>query len=167
MINYPESQSNDVTLIILLIIIIFIGLRRLQRGMKGRKFRRWRIILFPLLYSIITLYILTMDWRNFGAYIDISVLLLMIIGFMTGIRYGESVSFFTRGKELYFKRSPYILAIWTASFAVRITIESAFPKLLVYTEIVDGLLSLTSGLVAGETFNILGKKKEYDRTALH
>ncbi len=167
MINYPESQSTDVTLIILLIVIIFIGVRRLQKGIKGRKFRRWRIILFSLLYSIITLYVLTLDWGRFGAFIDISVLLLMVIGFMTGIRYGESVSFFRRGKELYFKRSPIILAIWTASFVVRIIFEFAFPRLLGYTEIVDGLLSFTSGLVVGEIFHILRKKKEYDMTILH
>jgi hypothetical protein len=161
MIGNTEAQSSGISLILLFVIIIFISSRRLQKGIQGRKFRGWRVIFSPLLYLLITLYILIIDWKDFGIYIDISILFILIIGLMTGIRYGESVSFFKKGKDLYFKRSPYIISIWTISFIARITIEFAFPKSLLYTEIVDYILTFTSGLIIGESFHIITKRREF------
>lgn len=162
MIMDTESQSNVITLTILLIIVIFIIARRMQKGIQGRKFAGWRIVFFPLLYILITLYVVELDWKDFGIYIDISISLLLVIGLMTGLKFGGSVSFFKKGNDLYFKRSPYIISIWAVSFIARITIEYVFPQLLLYTEVVDGLLVFTSGLVVGETFHILTKKKKYE-----
>lgn len=166
MLNYTTSSvsNGNFSLLLFVVIMALIVVMRIQRGIYGRKYKHWRTFFLPVVYMILTISIIISDWRLFGVYINISMFLLVIVGLMTGIRFGESVSFFKKGDILYYKRSPFILLFWLLSFIGRISIELFLPQIVLYAEILDGLLAFTSGLLLGEAFHIIRKRDDFLKT---
>lgn len=158
---YTPISSQNLGFIVYIFLFALIIAFRMKRGLYGRKYKHWRTYFLPAIYMIFTFSIILFDWKVFGIYIDVSLLLLIVIGVMIGFRFGKSVSFFNKDGILYYKRSPFILLFWLFSFLGRISIELALPQNVLYAEILDGLLAITSGLLIGEAFHITKKRDEF------
>lgn len=143
----------------LLIFIAIILTLRIYRGVSGRIYSNSRVLRPPIIYLLITIIAVL----GVG-FIDNTILLtlaLIPLGFLIGYRFSTNVNFFSRNGTVYYKRSPVIMVIWLASFLGRMALEFLFPLNLQVLLVVDSALSLTTGLIIGEAFNLMSERKNY------
>ncbi len=145
--------------IFFIIFIAFIVTLRIFRGISGRPYSNVRVLRLPVVYTIITL--LAVLGIGFLDNVVFLTLALIPLGFLFGYRFGGNVKFFNRGGQVYYKRSPVIMVIWLASLVARMALELLFPSNLQVMLVVDSALSLTTGLIIGEAFNLISERKRY------
>jgi membrane protein CcdC involved in cytochrome C biogenesis len=144
--SYGETEG-----IYLLVFIALILFLRLRRSVKGQKFKLSRVIYYPILYLVISIYSYYLDQSSFvlGLF-----LILLMFGTLIGNKIGGNVKFFNKDEKIYYKRSNYISAIWTVSFISRIILEFYYPQNFEINSIITLVLSFTTGLLIGEGINI-------------
>ncbi|AGO60423.1 hypothetical protein FACI_IFERC00001G0443 [Ferroplasma acidarmanus Fer1] len=153
------NLSNTFLVIVLLLIFSRILYRRLKQGINGRRYKTARLFITPTIYFLLLVFFMVAFIGNVD-YIII-VILLCVVGIIPGFIYGERVTFFDRNGQIFYKRSPYILAFWVAGFMVRILLEFIFPSNLEIQFIVDAILAVTLGLIVGESIKTYRKYREY------
>lgn len=154
-----QPAANIYSFLGLAVFMVFIVSRRIYSGMNGRIYRNSRIFSLPIIYLLLTLYsIIPLGLANISYFY---VLTLVPLGILVGLRFGGNVSFFIRNNVLYYKRSPFILAFWLASFVLRISLIYVYPGNNEVFFVVDAILSLTSGLIIGESLHTLNKRKKF------
>lgn len=154
----PNGISPDVEYVIIGIIFLFISIRVFVRGINGRPYRQSYLYRRPVLYTLLTLYLIFPE-----LYVSDFILLVLLaipLGFIIGDRYGGDVSFFSVNSTLYFKRSPVIMIIWLISFGIRLILEILYPTVFLYDVMVDLLLAFTDGMLIGEARNVIIKARE-------
>ncbi len=156
----PAPGSIDYSLFIMAIIVLIV-IRRVYRGINGRQFRTSRIFTIPIIYT----FLLLTSFFSLGAnYLDEASLLLLILpGAVIGMRFGNSVKFFERDSQTYYKRSQFILVFWLVSLLVRESLALFYPTVITILLAVDALLSLTTGLIIGESIQLYYAHGEYIR----
>lgn len=143
-------------------LLVFIGVivtLRIFRGLSGRMYSSAGVLRLPVIYTIITL--LAVLEIGFFDKVVLLTLALIPVGFLAGYRFGANVNFFTRGGAVYYKRSPVIMVVWLVSLIARMFLELLFPSNLHVMLIVDSALSVTTGLIIGEAFNLISERKNY------
>ncbi|CAC12438.1 hypothetical membrane protein [Thermoplasma acidophilum] len=143
---------------VILIIIALIVIRSSIRAFHGRRYSRARLIRLPILYLILSVALLLVDFPRTPIYY--SVMLLIPAGYAMGTRFGTQASFFYRSNVLYFKRSPVIFIIWMCSFLARISLEFFVPASPMINLIIDAVLSFTAGMILGESVYLLSSRKD-------
>jgi hypothetical protein len=154
-----QTPQGAYSLIFLVVFMAFIVIRRVYRGINGRAYRDSRVFMLPAIYLILTIALTVPVGLLNPDYF--AVLALIPLGIIIGLRFGGNISFFRRNNQLYYKRSPFILFFWLFSFILRIILEFLFPGNTEVLIIVDALLSLTAGMILGESLHTLSKKKEF------
>ena len=161
-VNSPTPAAGGIDFsIFVMAIVVLIVIRRVYRGMNGRQFRASRIFTIPILYTLLLL----ASFFSLGAdYVDEASLLLLILpGVIVGMRFGKSVKFFEKDSQIYYKRSQFILVFWLVSLLVRESLALFYPTVAVILLAVDALLSLTTGLIIGESVQLYYAHGEYVR----
>ncbi|WP_048053919.1 hypothetical protein [Thermoplasma volcanium] len=141
-------------------ILALLLLRSAYRSFKGRRYRPARVFRIPAVYALLTVILVLLDFST--QYYYYSVLLLIIAGYLVGVRVGTSVRFFYRGTVLYYRRSPGVYVIWAVSLFSRVILEFLMPGNSLAEVSVDSILSFTTGLLIGETVNIIKQKRVFD-----
>ncbi len=150
---------NTVPLLLLLVLIVYIVARRIWSGVKGRRYKKSRVLRIPVLYVLLTLFLVySVSSHDYYAYYS---LLLIPAGVIPGLRFGSTVKFFSKNSVLYYKRSQVIMIAWLISFLLRVLLEIFFPSSINAEILVDMILSFTTGLIIGETFHILREAKNH------
>ncbi|OWP56960.1 MAG: hypothetical protein B2I17_03210 [Thermoplasmatales archaeon B_DKE] len=158
--NSTTSSSGNVesSLFVIAILVLFV-IRRVYRGINGRQFRTSRVFMIPVIYTLLLLFSFFSIDVNY--LYDASLLLLIIPGIVLGNRFGNTVKFFEKDKQIFYKRSQFILVFWLASLIVRESLVLLFPTVVVILLGVDALLSLTTGLIIGESIQVHHAYKKY------
>ncbi len=154
--TFPQQSGGIVYFLIFVAIIVTL---RLYRGMYGRRYSNARVMRLPVVYTILTL--ISVLILGFIDNIVLLTLALIPLGFFIAYRFGSNVNFFTRNGEVYYRRSPVIMIIWLGSFLTRYLLEILYGNNFQIILVVDAILSLTTGLIIGEAFHILSRRKEY------
>jgi membrane protein CcdC involved in cytochrome C biogenesis len=154
----PTSGGADTSLFLIVIIAIIV-VRRVYRGINGRRFSTRRIFTIPIVY---TLLLLASFFSLPVSYLDEASLLLLILpGIIIGMRFGNAVVFFERDSQTFYKRSQFILVFWLFSLLARETLALLYPSVTMVILLVDGLLSLTTGLIIGESIRLYYAYNDY------
>lgn len=158
--NGSSTPSENVySIMALVVFMVLIAARRIYRGMNGRIYRNSRVFTLPVIYLILTLYsIIPLGFADVNYFY---VLILLPLGILLGLRFGGNVTFFKKNNMLFYKRSPFILMFWLASFIVRFSLIFLYPGNTQIFIVVDSVLSLTAGLIIGESIHTLNKRKEF------
>ncbi len=154
--TFPQQPGG---LLYFLVFIAIIVTLRLYRGIHGRRYSNARVLRLPVIYTILTLVSVLL-----AGFIDNEILVtlaLIPLGFIVAYRFGSNVNFFTRNGTVFYRRSPVIMVIWLASFISRYILEILYGNNLQVILFVDAILSLTTGLIIGEAFHVLSKRKDY------
>jgi hypothetical protein len=152
------SGSNLSTAIVLIIIVLILS-RRMYRGIKGTKFSMRGLVVLPLIYIVLTL----LFFAEFPFTItDIAITIAAIAaGVLSGLRFGQAVTFFQKEDVTYYKRSPFIMGIWIVAYVARFGLELMFPTSFIINFVVEILLGFSSGLLLGESIHINRKYTEH------
>ena len=157
-----QNPQSAYSLIFLAVFMALIVVRRVYRGINGRLYRDSRVFMLPAIYLVLTVALTVPIGITNPTYF--AVLVLVPLGILIGLRFGGNISFFRKNTLLYYKRSPFILFFWLFSFILRIILEFLYPGNIEALFIVDALLSLTAGMILGESLHTLAKKKEFLRS---
>ncbi len=154
----PNPGSYEGLAIFLAIFVIIIA-RRIIRGIYGRRYSTGRVLFLPVFYIILTLvFVLFVDSGNHYFYY---ILLLIPAGLVAGLRFGGGARFFLKNGEVYYKRSPYIMVFWLASYIARIVLLFLYPTNLVVAFAVDAVLAITAGLIVGEAVHLIEGRRAF------
>ena len=157
-IGASTSGGADTSLFLIVIIAFFV-VRRVYRGINGRRFSTRRIFTIPIVY---TLLLLTSFISLPVSYLyEASLLLLILPGIVVGMRFGNAVVFFERDSQTFYKRSQFILVFWLVSLLARETLALLYPSVTLAILLVDGLLSITTGLIIGESIRLYHAYNDY------
>jgi hypothetical protein len=156
-----QAIGSEQGILVFLVVIALIVARRIYRGLYGGKYRRWRTFFLPALYLVLTLLLALVNPSVFPHYVDALLFLLIVLGVLSGLRFGENVKFYMNNGVLYYKRSPYVLMFWAALYILRLSIEFLLPTTIVYSAILDAALAFSAGLLLGEAFHIVNEKKRF------
>jgi hydrogenase/urease accessory protein HupE len=153
------NLSNIFIIIVIVLILLRVIYRRLKTGLNGQQYKTSRLFRIPVIYFLLLIFFMLAFIRN----IDYVIIIMLICaaGIIPGLAFGERVSFFERNGKVFYKRSPYLLAFWTAGFIVRIALEFIYPNNLAILFIVDAILAVTLGLIVGEAIRTYRKYKQY------
>ncbi len=159
--EYGATYVSSSNIVFGLLIIGIILILSSYRGIYGRKYRPVRTFIRPILYIILLYAILAI---SNDVIMSLFSLVLIIFGALLGLRFGGNVKFFYKNDILYYKRSPLVLALWAVVFTVRVFLEfSGFYNAIIIV-LIDFLLSLSTGLLIGEAYNIIVKAKKFTST---
>ncbi len=155
---FPGNTQGSSYIFFIVFLAVIVTLR-IFRGMSGRMYSNARVLRLPVVYTIITL----LAVLGIGLIDNVILLTLALIpvGFLIGYRLGANVNFFTRNGVVFYKRSPFIMVVWLASLITRMVLELLFPSNLQVMLLVDSALSVTTGLIMGEAFNLISERKKY------
>ncbi len=159
----PQNSSNSNSYFFL-VYIVLIGLlvsRRIIRGIRGRKYKRSRIIMAPVIYLLLTALLIFADFKLYGSEYVMFLLFLIVVGLIIGLKFGEKAEFFYKDNQIFYRRSQAILVLWFFSYIGRLVILFYFPNIVILAELVDVLLSFSTGLLIGEAFVIIRKEIEF------
>ncbi|MCL5668140.1 MAG: hypothetical protein M1593_03860 [Candidatus Thermoplasmatota archaeon] len=157
--NGISTSGGADTSLFLIVIIAIIVVRRVYRGINGRRFSTWRIFTIPIVYTLLLLTSFISLPVNY--LYEASLLLLILPGIVVGMRFGNAAVFFEQDSQTFYKRSQFILVFWLISLFVRETLALLFPSVTLVIELVDGLLSLTTGLIIGESIRLYYAYNDY------
>jgi hypothetical protein len=153
-IPIPQQDLWAVLIVVALLLTI-----RMYRGMKGSKYSTIGVYRLPAIYLFLA--IVGVAALN-PSYLDAAAVAVAIAaGYLMGRRLAGGVKFFEKDKTTYYKRSPFIIVIWLISFMVRFGVGYAFPGVAYIALAVEMLLSLTTGMIAGEAHHINIAYKAY------
>ena len=159
-VNIGTSTSGGAdTSLFLIVIIAFIVVRRVYRGTNGRRFSTRRIFAIPIVYTMLLL--ASFISLPVSYLYEASLLLLILPGVVIGLRFGNAVVFFEQDSQTFYKRSQFILIFWLISLLVRETLALLYPSVTLVILFVDGLLSLTTGLIIGESIRLYHAYNDY------
>lgn len=154
------SPGSFEGLAIFLVIIALILVRRIIRGIYGRRYSTGRVLFLPVFYILLTMaFVLFIDLGDRNLYYT---LLLMPAGIVIGLRIGGGASFFLKNGEVYYKRSPYIMTVWLASYIARLILLFLYPDNLTIAFAVDAVLSATAGVIVGEAVHLVRGRKAFN-----
>ena len=159
---------------IIIIILLFVALR-IRSQMRGRTADTRRIFTRPLLYVLLTLFLLALTP---GIEVLSFALLAGIIGYIIGTNLGIKSKIFEKDGAMRFRGSNEIFLIWTVTFIVRLLIEIVLPLpkasassvFLSYANsssayfwytVVDLLLAFSTGMLLGESRHIYRMYKNF------
>ncbi|MHB1708297.1 MAG: hypothetical protein ACYCT2_02335 [Thermoplasmataceae archaeon] len=145
----------------LIVIIALIVIRRIYRGINGRRFSTSRIFTIPIVYTLLLL--TSFISLPVSSLYEASLLLLILPGIVVGMRFGNAVVFFERDSQTFYKRSQFVLVFWLISLLVRETLALLYPSVTLVILAVDGLLSLTTGLIIGESIRLYQAYNDYEK----
>lgn len=156
--NYiPAGYQFDflATLTVLLLVL------RLSRLFYGRKYSLGRVMLVPILYTLLSVY----------TYIGLSVtqkeliIFFWIVGLAAGIIYGKKDRFYVKNDVLRYRSSAPFTILWTLSFLGEIYIYLYDPKLPVSVGLaLNVILAASTGLILGESFRIINSRRSFVKT---
>lgn len=153
------NTSNAFIFIVILLILARVIYRRLKFGLQGRQFKTFRLFTTPIIYSFLLIFFMA-EFEGNMEYILI-ILLLIFVGTVPGIIYGQQVTFFDKNGMIFYKRSPYITIFWAVAFMLRVGLEFIYPDNTLALFTVDALLAVTLGLIIGESIKTYEKYREY------
>ena len=154
--TFPQQSGGILYFLVFIAIIVTL---RLYKGVYGRRYSNARVLRLPVIYTILAL--ISVLILGFIDNVLLLTLAFIPLGFIVAYRFGSNVNFFTRNGEVYYRRSPVIMIIWLVSFLTRYILEILYGNNLQIIMLVDAILSLTTGLIIGEAFHILSRRKEY------
>ncbi len=150
------SASSDAAVLILIAVYLTF---RAYRGMSGIRFKSSRLYLMPIIYLVLTvasLFILN------PSYLDMAVVFLaVVVGLFVGLGLAGGVQFYEKNEKAYYKRSPFIMAVWLASFIARFAVEFFLPSNFYLGFAVEIVLAATTGMIIGEAFHINRNYNKY------
>ncbi len=152
---------------IVVAIILFFIARMAWRGMKGTKYSVTSLFMRPVIYMILTVFLVLglMPWQ------DAVLAAVALAGIALGLLFGKKANLFEKAGKVMYKRSNEVTILWLVAFVIRISIDfllnpayseatsissilaaaSAFESApIVYGA--DLLLAFTAGLLLGEAF---------------
>ncbi len=132
--------------LIVLLFIIFVLARRIVRQRKGTKYTLRSILITPIIYLLLTVFLMV----GVSAAQAAEILVLMLLGLVAGFFLGKRSDIFEKEGKVMYKRSTEVTMLWIIGYVARISIEflSANPTIIFYADI---LLAASAGLLLGET----------------
>nr|WP_256202655.1 hypothetical protein [Sulfuracidifex tepidarius] len=129
------------------------------RSLRGRKVKPFNLFTRPLIYVILGLLILLTD---ISPLVLVAVILGSILGILLGDRFGKGSQVFLDQGEIFYKRSPIILAIWLSSYIARVLMYPYLGSSLLYVVSIalDFLLFMSGFMLLGESIYVF---REYSK----
>ncbi len=164
-LNYTQTAQSSAAqlssyefLAIILLFLIF----RIKRNKSGRTFRVSRIFYLPVILLLINLSLLIDIPVQYYIYFA----MLVVVGILPGLRWGELSSLYYQNQKLMYRRSNVILYLWALSLFSRLFIEVILPGNLLYNIIVEGILSFETGMIIGESQRLYSKYRTLTESGL-
>jgi len=160
-ISQNTSGSSSYVFLVYIALIILFVVRRIIRGIRVKIYKRSRILMPPVIYLFLTSIYMFADYKLYGFYYVIFLIFLIVLGVLVGLKFGETAEFFYKDNQLFYKRSQAILSLWLISYIGRLVIFLYLPNVMILAELLDVLLSFTTGLLVGEAIVIIRKEGEF------
>jgi len=142
-------------------LTVFLLLLRLSRLFLGRKYSLGKVLLIPVLYTILSIY----------TYIEVSatqkelIIVFGILGLVAGLIYGKKDRFYVKNNILRYRSSLPFTMLWTLSFLGEIYIYLYDPKLPVSVGLaLNVIIAGSAGLILGESMRIINSHRIYMKT---
>jgi hypothetical protein len=149
--QYNFQESHMVYLVLLAVIITISAIRTT----KGRKYSPLSVLSQPLIYLVLGGILVFSNQATL-----LMAFLGTITGFVIGIIFGRGVLIFRNDGELYYKRSIFVYLIWLSLYLLRALINILSIN-QTSIEVVDILIMFSSGLLIGESLNVIKKARKY------
>jgi hypothetical protein len=92
-ISQNTSGSSSYVFLVYIALIILFVVRRIIRGIRGRKYKRSRILMPPVIYLFLTFIYMFADYKLYGFYYVTFFILLIVLGVLVGLKFGETAEF--------------------------------------------------------------------------
>ncbi len=138
---------------VFLIIFLILLTVRVARTKVGKKYS-WKIVLYPLLYLLLTLYSsITLTFFQF----EISMI-IYLIGFISGFIIGDLSQFKRKNGSVLYESSGTVAFAWSLLFLVKwyyYLYDPSMPSF--FDPIITVVFTLLAGILLGESAGILFK----------